>query len=101
MEAQKRPERLRDDLDVVLRTLRMFDPSQSPESIPPVVNRKGDRLSAYGGCTRVIMNALRVASDSHDLIPRGSLLAMASGLGARWRRYRKLGGGGTRIDAVG
>jgi hypothetical protein len=61
--AQKRLEKLRDDLDAVDRTLRIFDSSQSPGSIRPVVKRKGDKLFAYGECTRAIMNALRVASD--------------------------------------
>ncbi len=61
--AQKRLEKLRDDLDAVDRTLRIFDPNQSPETIRPVVKRKGDKLFAYGECTRAIMNALRVASE--------------------------------------
>jgi hypothetical protein len=61
--AQKRLEKLRDDLDAVDRTLRIFDPNQSPGSIRPVVKRKGDKLFAYGECTRAIMNALRVASE--------------------------------------
>jgi hypothetical protein len=61
--AQKRLEKLRDDLDAVDRTLRIFDPSQSPESIRPIVKRKSDKLFAYGECTRAIMNALRVATE--------------------------------------
>jgi hypothetical protein len=61
--AQKRLENLRNDLDAIDRTLRIFDPSQSPESIRPVVKRKGDKLFAYGECTRAIMNALRGASE--------------------------------------
>jgi hypothetical protein len=63
MAAQKRLERLRDDLDAVDRTLRIFDPNQSPGSIRPVVKRKGDKLFAYGECTRAIMNASRVAPE--------------------------------------
>jgi hypothetical protein len=59
---QKRLEKLRDDLDAVDRTLRIFDPTLSPESIRPVVKRKGDKLFAYGECTRAIANALRTAS---------------------------------------
>ena len=43
----KAPRKLRDDLDAIDRTLRIFDPSQSPENITPVVKRKGDKLFAY------------------------------------------------------
>jgi hypothetical protein len=59
--AQKRLEKLRDDLDAVDRTLRVFDPRQHPEKIRPVVKRKGDRMFGYGECTRAILNALRDA----------------------------------------
>jgi hypothetical protein len=61
--AQKRLENLRNDLDAIDRTLRVFDPNQSPGSIRPVVKRKGDKMFAYGECARAIMNALRVASE--------------------------------------
>jgi hypothetical protein len=60
---QKRLEKLRDDLDAVDRTLRIFDPNRSPDSIRPVVKRKGDKLFAYGECMRAIMNTLRVATE--------------------------------------
>jgi hypothetical protein len=33
-------------LDAVDRTLRIFDPTQTPENIRPVVKRKGDKLFA-------------------------------------------------------
>jgi hypothetical protein len=46
--AQKRLEAIRDDLDAIDRTLRIFDPNQSPENIRPVVKRKGDKLFSYG-----------------------------------------------------
>ena len=61
--AQLRLGKLRDDLDAVDRTLRVFDPKQHPEKIRPVVKRKGDRLFAYGECTRAILNVLRDASE--------------------------------------
>jgi hypothetical protein len=61
--AQKRLEKLRDDLDAIDRTLRIFDPNQSPESIRPIVKRKGDKLFAYGDCTRAILNVLRGATE--------------------------------------
>jgi hypothetical protein len=61
--AQKRLEKLRDDLDAVDRTLRVFDPRQHPERIRPVVKRKGDRR-LYGECTRAILNALRDAPEA-------------------------------------
>src|ERR1700733_13596603 len=57
--AQLRLGKLRDDLDAIDRTLRVFDPSQRPEKIRPVVKRKGDKLFAYGECTRAILNTLR------------------------------------------
>ena len=50
--AQKRLEKIRDDLDAVDRTLRVFDPRQHPEKIRPVVKRKSDKLFADGACTR-------------------------------------------------
>src|SRR5277367_2353577 len=56
--AQKRLEKIRDDLDAVDRTLRVFDPRQHPEKIRPIVKRKGDRMFGYGECTRAILNAL-------------------------------------------
>jgi hypothetical protein len=61
--AQKCLEKLRDDLDAIDRTLRVFDPRQHPEKIRPVVKRKGDRLFAYGECTRAILNTLRDAPE--------------------------------------
>jgi hypothetical protein len=61
--AQKRLEAVRDDLDAIDRTLRIFDPNQSPESIRPVVKRKGDKLFTYGDCPRAILNVLRVATE--------------------------------------
>src|SRR5271170_8337419 len=66
--AQKRLEKIRDDLDAVDRTLRVFDPRQHPEKIRPVVRRKGDRLFGYGECTRAILNALRDAPEPHAAI---------------------------------
>src|SRR5271167_2495065 len=62
--AQKRLEKIRDDLDAVDRTLRVFDPRQHPEKIRPVVKRKGDRMFGYGECTRAILNALRDAPEA-------------------------------------
>src|SRR5271154_4943073 len=59
--AQLRLGKLRDDLDAVDRTLRVFDPSQHPEKIRPVVKHRGDRMFGYGECTRAILNALRDA----------------------------------------
>jgi hypothetical protein len=54
-------------LDAVDRTLRIFDPTQTPENIRPVVKRKGDKLFAqlfaYGECPRAIANAVRTASE--------------------------------------
>src|SRR5277367_6437248 len=61
--AQLRLGKLRDDLDAVDRTLRVFDPRQHPEKIRPVVKRKGDRMFGYGECTRAILNALRDAPE--------------------------------------
>src|SRR5271163_4886273 len=61
--AQKRLERLRDDLDAVDRTLRVLDPNQRPEKIRPVVKRRGDRMFAYGECSRAVLNALRIAPE--------------------------------------
>jgi hypothetical protein len=43
---QLRLGKLRDDLDAIDRTLRVFGPSQHPEKIRPVVKRKGDRMFA-------------------------------------------------------
>jgi hypothetical protein len=60
---QKHLERLRDDLDAIDRTLRIFDPNQSPESIRPVAKRTGDKLFAYGDCPRAVLNVLRVATE--------------------------------------
>ena len=74
--AQKRLEKLRDDLDAVDRTLRVFDPRQHPEKIRPVVKRKGDRMFGYGECTRAILNALRDAPQpmaTADLVERVAL----------------------------
>src|SRR5271168_1048596 len=62
--AQLRLGKLRDDLDAVDRTLRVFDPRQHPEKIRPVVKRKGDRMFGYGECTRAILNALRDAPEA-------------------------------------
>jgi hypothetical protein len=59
---QKRLENLRSDLDAIDRTLRIFDPNQSPETIRPVVKRKGDKLFSYGDCPRAVLNVLRVAT---------------------------------------
>jgi hypothetical protein len=61
--AQLRLGKLRDDLDAVDRTLRVFDPRQHPEKIRPVVKRKGDRMFGYGECTRAILSALRDAPE--------------------------------------
>lgn len=61
--AKKRLEKLRDDLDAIDRALRVFDPSQTPEKIRPVIKRKGERLFAYGECTRAILNAMRKAGE--------------------------------------
>src|ERR1700679_1987942 len=61
--AQKRLEKIRDDLDAIDRTLRVFDPSQHPEKILPIVKRKGDRMFGYRECTRAILNALRDAPE--------------------------------------
>ena len=62
--AQLRLGKLRDDLDAIDRTLRVFDPAQHPEKIRPVVKRKGDKLFAYGECTRAILNVLRDAPEA-------------------------------------
>src|SRR5277367_474718 len=74
---QKRLEKLRDDLDAIDRTLRVFDPRQHPEKIRPVVKRKGDRMFGYGECTRAILNALRDAPEfsmtTTDLVERVAL----------------------------
>ena len=73
--AQKRLEKLRDDIDAVDRTLRVFDPRQHPEKIRPIVKRKGDRMFGYGECTRAILNALRDARamTTADLVERVAL----------------------------
>ena len=60
---QKRLETLRNDLDAVYRTLRVFDPKQRPDKIRPAVKRKGDKLFAYGQCSRAILNALRKTTE--------------------------------------
>lgn len=60
---QLRLGKLRDDLDAIDRTLRVFDPRQHPEKIRSVVKRKGDRMFGYGECTRAILNALRDAPE--------------------------------------
>jgi hypothetical protein len=41
---QLRLGKLRDDLDAVDRTMRVFDPSQHPEKIRRIDRRKGDRM---------------------------------------------------------
>jgi hypothetical protein len=61
--AQLRLGKLRDDLDAIDRTLRVFDPSQHPEKIRPIVKRRGARMFAHGECTRAILNALRDAPE--------------------------------------
>jgi hypothetical protein len=61
--AQLRLGKLRDDLDAIDRTLRVFDPSQHPEKIRPVIKRKGNKLFADGKCTRAILNVLRDAQE--------------------------------------
>src|ERR1700683_2130960 len=74
--AQLRLGNLRDDLDAIDRTLRVFDPHQHPEKIRPVVKRKGDRMFGYGECTRAILNALRDASEpmaTAELVERVAL----------------------------
>src|ERR1700733_9177166 len=74
--AQLRLGKLRDDLDAVDRTLRVFDPRQHPEKIRPIVKRKGDRMFGYGECTRAILNALRDAPEpmtAPDLAERVAL----------------------------
>jgi hypothetical protein len=55
--------------------LRVFDPSQHPEKIRPVVKRKGDRMFGYGECTRAILDALRDARamTTADLVERVAL----------------------------
>jgi len=50
--AQKRLEKIRDDLVAVGRMLRVFDPRQPPERIRPVIQRKSDKLFAYGERTQ-------------------------------------------------
>src|SRR5277367_6069625 len=74
--AQLRLGKLRDDLDAVDRTLRVFDPRQHPEKIRPVVKRKGDRMFGYGECTRAILNVLRDAPEpmtTADLVEQVAL----------------------------
>src|SRR5271163_2749445 len=92
--AQLRLGKLRDDLDAVDRTLRVFDPRQHPEKIRPVVKRKGDRMFGYGECTRAILNVLRDAPEpmsAEQVIERVALdcriATEASGIAAtlRWR----------------
>jgi hypothetical protein len=61
--AQKRLETLRNDLDAVDRTLRVFDPNQRPDKIRPVVKRKGPKILPYGECARAILNVLRNAPE--------------------------------------
>ena len=61
--AQKRLEKLRDDLDAIDRTLLVFDPSRHPEKIRPVAKRKSGNLFAYGECTRAVLNVLRDAPE--------------------------------------
>ena len=62
--ARRRLEKLRDDLDAIDRTLRVFDPTQHPESIRPVVKRKGARMFGHGECTRAVLNVLRDAPEA-------------------------------------
>ncbi len=53
-----------------------IDPRQDPEKIRTVVKRKGDRMFAYGECTRAILNALRDAWEpmtTADLVERVAL----------------------------
>jgi hypothetical protein len=73
--AQLRLGKLRDDLDAIDRTLRVFDPSQHAEKIRLVVKRKGDRMFGYGECTRAILNAPRDARamTTADLVERVAL----------------------------
>ena len=61
--AQKRLEKLRDHLGAVDRTLRVLDPNCHPVTIRLVVKRKGDKLFAYGECTRAILNTLRQVAE--------------------------------------
>jgi hypothetical protein len=81
--AQKRLEKLRDDLDAIDRTLRVFDPSQHPESIRPIVKCKGDRMLGYGECTRAILNVLR---DALEPMPRSWRAS-----GPRWQGWASVG----------
>jgi hypothetical protein len=60
--ARKRLEKLRDDLDAVDRTLKVFDPTQSPEKIRPVVKRKGSAMFRYGECSRAVLDMFRRAT---------------------------------------
>ncbi len=60
--ARKQLEKLRDDLDAIDRTLRVFDPNQSPDKIRPVVRRKGAKMFRYGECSRAVLDMLRRAS---------------------------------------
>src|ERR1700733_10904761 len=92
--AQLRLGKLRDDLDAVDRTLRVFDPRQHPEKIRPIVKRKGDRMFGYGECTKAILNALRDAPEpmtTAELVERVALdcriATEAPGIAAtlRWR----------------
>ena len=80
--AQKRLEKLRDDLDAVDRTLRVFDPRQHPEKIRPVIKRKrkGDKMFAYGECTRAILNALRDAPEPMTIDQVAERVALDCGI---------------------
>jgi hypothetical protein len=60
--ARKRLDRLRDDLEAIDRTLRVFDPAQQPDKIRPVVRRKGAKMFRHGECSRAVLDMLRRAS---------------------------------------
>ena len=57
--ARRQIEKLRDDLDNIDRTLRVFDPAIRIEKIRPVVRRKGALFFHHGECGRAIMDTLR------------------------------------------
>ena len=57
--ARRQIEKLRDDLDNIDRTLRVFDPAIRLEKIRPVVRRKGASFFHHGECGRAIMDTLR------------------------------------------
>src|SRR5712671_2699807 len=59
--AEKRIVELRDDIDSLDRTIRVFDPTSEPHTIRPILRRKKPTPIPRGQCSRAILDMLRLA----------------------------------------